>query len=48
VRGVDQPLEKSVAVASVVEMKLINITRIFILLYEVIVASAVALHKAFL
>jgi hypothetical protein len=47
VRGVDRPLEKSVVTASVVEMKLINVMRIFILLYEVTVASAVALHKAF-
>jgi len=41
-------VEKSAAAASTAEMKLINVTGIFILLYGVAVASAVALRKAFL
>ncbi|OEL35337.1 putative transmembrane ascorbate ferrireductase 3 [Dichanthelium oligosanthes] len=41
-------VEKSASAASATEMKLINVTGIFILLYGVAVASAVALRKAFL
>ncbi|CAN6287041.1 unnamed protein product [Urochloa humidicola] len=41
-------VEKSASAASASEMKLINVTGIFILLYGVAVASAVAMRKAFL
>ncbi|CAN6298022.1 unnamed protein product [Urochloa humidicola] len=41
-------VEKSAGAASASEMKLINVTGIFILLYGVAVASAVAMRKAFL
>ena len=41
-------VQKSAGAASASEMKLINVTGIFILLYGVAVASAVALRKAFL
>ncbi|ONM08596.1 Cytochrome b561 [Zea mays] len=41
-------VEKSAAAASAAELKLINVTGIFILLYGLTVASAVALRKAFL
>jgi cytochrome b-561 len=41
-------VEKSAGAASAAEMKLINVTGIFILLYGVAVASAVALRRAFL
>ncbi|RLN39204.1 putative transmembrane ascorbate ferrireductase 3 [Panicum miliaceum] len=41
-------VEKSAGAASAAEMKLINVAGIFIILYGVAVASAVALRKAFL
>ena len=41
-------VEKSAGAASASEMKLINVTGIFILLYGVAVASAVALRRALL
>ncbi|XP_039782849.1 probable transmembrane ascorbate ferrireductase 3 [Panicum virgatum] len=41
-------VQKSAGAASASEMKLINVTGIFILLYGVAVASAVALRRAFL
>lgn len=41
-------VQKSAGAASASEMKLINVTGIFILLYGVAVASAVAMRKAFL